>query len=321
MPCPHCRQDFSAWHDKDEAGFAQARDYFSTPSTDLSRMGLRHVSKCQYEQPSPQDNIPAAAKGGEVETPLIEDSNIKLPEVFLGTRGLTSLQMIASLSILVLLLLMTTLSQSTNKQEILPPIVTIGMPILTETAALVKINDIFTEDFQAKLVTLKLKMQEEVGAGIAAPQIGWNASVFVVGIDRAHPDYIDGKSGAFQLDHLDMQYWINPRYTWMSDRQVYSWEGCMSVPGMRGWVKRPADVTIEGYDHHGVLRSANFTGAVSRLIQHEAAHLFGSLFPAEVDNQNMLVSKASFPTQELWIKNWPSPGAQKTPPGQFSDEF
>ena len=94
----------------------------------------------------------------------------------------------------------------------------------------------------------------------------------------------------------------------------------MSVPGMRGWVRRPADVTLEGMDHRGILRSETFTGGASRLVQHEAAHLDGQLYPHIVGHQRWLVPKASFVHQEEWAVNWPSPGAFKTQVGQFSDE-
>ncbi len=93
----------------------------------------------------------------------------------------------------------------------------------------------------------------------------------------------------------------------------------MSVPGMRGWVRRPVNVTVEGMDQHGNTRRATFSGAISRLVQHEAAHLYGHLFPGDAVGQRWLVPTASFTRQKEWVHDWPSPGAYRTRPGEFSE--
>jgi len=207
--------------------------------------------------------------------------------------------------------------------EPLPPLVLIGEPLISHRSALVDPTVIDSPAFQRNLTLLRKKCQEQLGAGIAAPQIGWNASVFVVGVDDKHPKFAGRKMGAFGLTEGDipLSFWINPTFTSQSSKLVYSWEGCMSVPGKRGWVGRPADITIAGYDHRGLWREQTFTGLTSRLVQHEAAHLRGSLFVDVVQGPQWIMSKKEFANQRNWRKGWPSPGAQRTPPGVISEEF
>jgi len=217
-------------------------------------------------------------------------------------------------------LLMSPLTAVPSAPDI-PPIVLIGQPGIFSIANQVDPAQITTPEFQKKLEVLKVKMQEERGAGIAGPQIGWNASVFVVGVDSSHPAYRN-PAGAFALTEADVpiQWWINPRIVAQSEKEVYAWEGCMSVPGMRGWVRRPTSITLEGYDSRGVWRQSKFDGLVSRLVQHEHSHLSGELFTEMVDDARFLVPKASFEYQSSWPKNWPSAGARDTPVGGVSSE-
>lgn len=91
----------------------------------------------------------------------------------------------------------------------------------------------------------------------------------------------------------------------------------MSVPDVRGWVERPDEITLEGLDENGVMRMQTYTGPISRLVQHEEAHLHGSLFP-ELSN-GVVVPKKSFENQDAWVKDWPTPGSHLTKPGQLSE--
>lgn len=204
-----------------------------------------------------------------------------------------------------------------------PRIVTIGQHgILTGTLP-VNADEITTPAFQRRLKELKAVMQRENGAGIAAPQIGWNASVFVVGVDPTHPAYNKtAPTGSFAITGNDapIAFWINPEIIDQSREAVYAWEGCMSVPGVRGWVQRPANITMQGYDARGEWKQAHFHGLLSRLVQHEASHLDGSLFVDMVNHPRFLVPKPAFLYQDDWVDNWPSPGSRRTPIGMISTE-
>jgi len=226
----------------------------------------------------------------------------------------------ATLFVLLACLLQFTSTQlMAVKSSTVTPIVVMGQPGIHAVASPVDVAEIRSPRFQKQLEVLKEAMQQELGAGIAAPQIGWNASVFVVGVDSSHPSF-NTPRGAFALTERDVpiQFWINPVIRAQSEEQVWAWEGCFSVPGMRGWVRRPASITLEGYDSKGVWRQTEFHGLVSRLVQHEYSHLEGNLFTDRVTKPEFLVSKASFEHQSTWPANWPSPGARDTGLGAVS---
>lgn len=99
------------------------------------------------------------------------------------------------------------------------------------------------------------------------------------------------------------------------------WEGCLSVPGMRGWVERPISVVMKGLDENGYVREpTKLTGLAARIVQHEYDHLDGRLFPLCVPSQEFLVPTASMEARDGWATDWPSKGSHKTLLGDLCDE-
>lgn len=164
-----------------------------------------------------------------------------------------------------------------------------------------------------RLGILALCMDYYAGIGIAAPQIGWWVRVFCMGIRGSNDRY----PGA---DPIPFRYWINPRIVSKSREFCYAWEGCLSVPGMRGWVRRPARVTVEGWDEHEQHCTAELEGFAARVFQHEFDHLDGILFPQRVEHPRWLLPNAALAQQDQWSTGWPSPGARMTGPGGLSEE-
>ena len=98
------------------------------------------------------------------------------------------------------------------------------------------------------------------------------------------------------------------------------WEGCLSVPGMRGWVERPQAIVLQGTNEKGQHVQVKLDGLAARVAQHELDHLDGILFPARVPGTQFLVPQASMDKQDKWGADWPSPGSRRTKLGELCDE-
>jgi len=112
------------------------------------------------------------------------------------------------------------------------------------------------------------------GVGIAAPQIGHNLRIVMFGFE-SNARYPNEKSVPFTIV-------INPIIEILSDVMVEDWEGCLSVPGLRGLVPRYIKIRYQGYDLDGQLISREANDFHARLVQHECDHLDGILFPRRI---------------------------------------
>ena len=181
-------------------------------------------------------------------------------------------------------------------------------------------------DLQSMSHTMKLKDQLALlkrcqkhygGIGIAGCQVGWRARVFCMGIDDT-----DSAAKARYPDAPDFpyQFWINPTIeTYPEKGTCFFWEGCLSVPGMRGWVERSKVVKLSGWNEHGEYVEQELSGLPARVAQHEFDHLDGILFPQRSIGGTLL-PVATFEGQHDWAIDFPTPGARKTKPGSFCDE-
>jgi peptide deformylase len=124
------------------------------------------------------------------------------------------------------------------------------------------------------------------GVGIAAPQIGLSLRLFILA-SRPSPRY----PHAPMMEPTPM---INPRILDRSTELVSGWEGCLSVPGTRGWVPRHETIEVEYFDRHGDRIQQELTGFVARIFQHELDHLDGVLFPDRVVLTTDLITEAEY---------------------------
>jgi peptide deformylase len=130
------------------------------------------------------------------------------------------------------------------------------------------------------------------GAGLAAPQIGVGLRVVIFGV-TANPRYPDA-------EEVPDTVLINPVLTPLSDEMEESWEGCLSVPGMRGWVPRWTRLKYAGSDEHGYRFERTVGDFHARVVQHECDHLDGILYPMRIrDLSKFGFNDALFPGQEL----------------------
>lgn len=118
---------------------------------------------------------------------------------------------------------------------------------------------------------MKDTMEEEGGVGIAAPQIGCNQRVILFGFE-ANSRYPKELSVPFT-------FLINPTIKILSNEMVEAWEGCLSVPGLRGLVSRYNHIEYSGYGLDGELITRVVEGFHARVVQHECDHLDGILYP------------------------------------------
>ena len=130
------------------------------------------------------------------------------------------------------------------------------------------------------------------GAGLAAPQIGVQLRVVIFGV-KSNPRYPG-------IDDVPDTVLINPVLTPLSDEMEEGWEGCLSVPGMRGWVPRFRKLKYSGFDEQGQRFEREVDGFHARVVQHEVDHLDGVLYPMRIrDFTRFGFNEALFPGQAL----------------------
>ena len=113
------------------------------------------------------------------------------------------------------------------------------------------------------------------GAGLAAPQIGVDLQLVIFGTDAPNPRYPDAPP-------VPRTVLLNPVITPVGDAQEEDWEGCLSVPGLRGVVPRWATIRYQGFDQYGESIDRTVEGFHARVVQHECDHLVGKLYPMRV---------------------------------------
>ncbi len=154
------------------------------------------------------------------------------------------------------------------------PVLRMGAPLLQQQAKPVQQFD--TPELRVLIQDMLDTMQAMNGAGIAAPQIGVSQQVVMFGMGK-NPRYPDAEQVPFTI-------LVNPRITSLSDEKEDGWEGCLSVPGMRGLVPRYAKIRYTGFDEKGQPIDRIAEGFHARVVQHECDHLAGILYPMRIED-------------------------------------
>lgn len=131
-----------------------------------------------------------------------------------------------------------------------------------------------TAELHALVSDLFETMRVVDGAGLAAPQIGVDLQIVVFGF-KSNPRYPDAPE-------IPDTVLINPVLTPLTDEQEEGWEGCLSVPGLRGKVPRWTKLRYQGFDQYGQEIDRTVEGFHARVVQHECDHLIGKLYPMRV---------------------------------------
>ncbi|WP_353235592.1 peptide deformylase [Diaphorobacter ruginosibacter] len=132
-----------------------------------------------------------------------------------------------------------------------------------------------TPELHQLVADLRDTMRAANGAGIAAPQIGVDLQVVIFGSSEANPRYPDRPLVPFTV-------LVNPVITPLGDEEEEDWEGCLSVPGLRGKVPRFLRIRYQGFDPEGRVIDREAQGFHARVVQHECDHLWGKLYPMRV---------------------------------------
>jgi peptide deformylase len=149
-----------------------------------------------------------------------------------------------------------------------------------------------TTELADLLTDMRDTMAHLNGAGLAAPQIGVPLRVVIFGV-QSNPRYPG-------IEDVPDTVLINPVLTPLSDEIEEGWEGCLSVPGMRGWVPRFQKLKYSGFDEHGHRFERAVEGFHARVVQHEVDHLDGVLYPMRIrDFTRFGFNEALFPGQPL----------------------
>lgn len=155
-------------------------------------------------------------------------------------------------------------------------ILKMGEPLLFQESSLVSPSLIASHEIQSIIQDLLDTMTAANGAGLAAPQIGVPLQIVVFGFEKnnRYPNEAP----------VPQTILINPIITPLSDEKVSGWEGCLSVPGLRGVVPRFLHIRYQGFDQHGNSIDRQVSGFHARVVQHECDHLIGKLYPMRVED-------------------------------------
>lgn len=155
-----------------------------------------------------------------------------------------------------------------------------GNPVLRKKAAEISSEDLVSDEFRQLILDLRDSMKHYGGIGIAAPQIGVSLQVAVIELGTLN------RYG--EEIHLPFTVFVNPKLELLTDELQGFWEGCLSVPGLRGFVERPKKLRVSFLNEHGEPREIVAEGFLATVIQHELDHLFGVLYVDRIKDLRQL---------------------------------
>src|SRR5688500_9378801 len=165
-----------------------------------------------------------------------------------------------------------------------------GHPVLREKAK--PVEKLGTPELRALVEDMKETMKAKNGAGLAAPQIGVGQRVVIFGVE-SNPRYPDAEPVPFTV-------LVNPELDPIGEELEEGWEGCLSVPGMRGLVPRYKRLRYRGVDQYGKPIDRTVSDFHARVVQHEVDHLLGILYPMRIeDMRNFGFTEELFPGENI----------------------
>ena len=167
---------------------------------------------------------------------------------------------------------------------ILRQIAQLGQPVLRRVAE--KIADPADPAVQSLIADMLVTVADANGVGIAAPQVFEPLSLFIVA-SRPNPRY----PHAPEMEPTAM---INPEILWVSDEKEKGWEGCLSIPGLRGLVPRHRRIGVRYLTRTGTVREEEYVDFLARVIQHEFDHLQGMVFVDRLESTLELVTEKEY---------------------------
>ncbi|NET31631.1 MAG: peptide deformylase [Cyanothece sp. SIO1E1] len=163
-------------------------------------------------------------------------------------------------------------------------VIQLGNPVLRQPAQ--PVNNVIAPAVQQLIDSLIATAIDTKGVGIAAPQVAASYQLLIVA-SRPNARYPDAP-------HMEPTAMVNPKIVAHSEAQVKGWEGCLSIPGIRGLVPRYRAVEVEYIDRQGQRQRQTFTDFVARIFQHEYDHLSGLVFLDRVESSRDLMTEQEY---------------------------
>jgi peptide deformylase len=171
-----------------------------------------------------------------------------------------------------------------------------GHPVLRAKAQPVPLAEISTARIQRLIDDMLETMREYSGIGLAAPQVHESARLFVAGLRESDAPLTELTSET-EMPFVTL---VNPEVTMIGEAVDSGWEGCLSIPDIRGLVPRAHDIRVDAYDRHGRRLQFLAHGLPARVIQHETDHLDGVLFFERMRTLETLTFMEEY--QRYWSK-------------------
>jgi peptide deformylase len=167
----------------------------------------------------------------------------------------------------------------------------LGHPVLRKVAEPVSPEAIRAPEIQQLIDDMLETMDDHDGAGLAAPQVHVSRRVVVYGVEASprHPD----------ADAVPLTVLVNPKITFLTEDEEEDWEGCLSVPDLRGMVPRRTQIRVEAYDRDAKPLRYTAEGFHARVVQHECDHLDGKVY---LDRMRSMATLSFLPEfQRYWL--------------------
>ncbi len=162
------------------------------------------------------------------------------------------------------------------------PVLRMGNPLLRKPSTKISIDEIDSQQITQLITDLRDTVKHNQGIGIAAPQIGVNLQACIINLPE-NPARYPEETGNNQEYIL-----INPQITVLDSALIGSWEGCLSVPNLRGFVQRPKKIKVDFFDRFKKKHSLVIDNFLSIVFQHEIDHLNGVLYIDKITDTKML---------------------------------
>ena len=161
------------------------------------------------------------------------------------------------------------------------PIAELGNPILRQKAS--SVDDILSDPIQSLIDDMLARVIGEDGVGLAAPQLSQALQIFIMA-SRPNARY----PYAPQMEATAI---INPKIIWASDELEKDWEGCLSVPHLRGLVPRHKKIKVTFFSRENTFVELDYDGFLARIFQHEYDHLIGKVFVDRIESSQDLMTE------------------------------
>jgi len=168
-------------------------------------------------------------------------------------------------------------------------VIRMGHPTLRQVASLYPVAEIGTPAFKQFVEDMRETMHACGGIGLAAPQVNHSVQIAVIEVNDTPTRY-------GEVPDVPFAVYVNPVITVLDETEQGYWEGCLSVPGMMGFVQRPQHIRVDYLDETGTARSLEARGFLATVFQHEFDHLQGKLYLDRLKDTRLLAFEEEFRT-------------------------